>query len=121
MEKLTFAQKVMAFLKGGDEAKIARFETKLTKFYSKQIAMRKDQIETFQDKKKDAQESLTDGITSVDLDKIQNTDSLEAYVKEYHNKIQRLSDEVNEFDEKIDNLQEEIKKLEATQTLIFNS
>lgn len=121
MEKATFVERVLAFLKGGDSAKVTRFSGKLAKYYEKQIAMRKDQIETAEDKKKDAEETLADAVSNVDLERIQNTDSLEAYVVEYHKSIAKLSATVKGFDEEIESLNEEIESLEEIRDLIFGA
>ena len=119
MENVTFVKRVITFLKGGDEQKVTRFASKLNKYYDKQISIRKEKIESLQDKIQDKEESLNDLITNVDLEKIQTVEKMDSYVGQYHNLVQSAKREMVTLQEEIDNVQEEIDALEETRDLIF--
>jgi TolA-binding protein len=119
MSTKSFAAKVIEFLKGGEEAKMARFESKLSKYVAKQISMRTDDIETLRDKVADANEVLEETILGVDLEQVNKTDVVENYVPKYVDKVIAARQVVEALEDKIEELQEEIKELEEVKTLIF--
>ena len=119
MKKVTFLERVKAVLKGGDDAKLARFQSKLEKYFEKQIKARKEQIETLQDKIVDAAETLSDTIESVNLESIATTESTEAYCKTYVQKVQSALVNKNNIKDEIISLKEEINELETLKNTIF--
>lgn len=119
MKKVTFLERVKAVLKGGDDAKLARFQSKLEKYFEKQIKARKEQIETLQDKIVDAIETLSDTIESVNLESIATTESTEAYCKTYVQKVQSALSFQTNIEEQIETLEEEIAELENLRNTIF--
>lgn len=109
----TFAQKLFIYLKGGDDAKLLRFDTKLRKFLAKQQDARKDEIENLTEKLSDAKDSLNDTVLSVELDRIQNADAVESYCRDYTQKVLKSLDEIDELTEKIKTKQEEIARFDG--------
>ena len=120
MSKKTLAQRVLVFLKGGDEAKLQRFESKLEKYFSKQISQRKDFIETLQEKIIDAKERLNDVILSVDINKVNAVEGAEGYCPVYVQTVQNQLNVIKELEFQIEAIQEEIDSLDEVQEAINN-
>lgn len=120
MKKQTLTDRVLAYLQGGDKAKLSRFETKFEKYLAKQISMRQDQISNLEEKIVDAKEELNETILKVDLERINHTDSAESYVVTYLRGIQAKEAVVDGFQEQIDTLKAEIKALEKTQETVYS-
>jgi len=77
-------QRVIDFVKGGDEGKLARFHKNTLKFWDKQIKANQSEMEKLDDQIddkreviKDLQEKLTETVVSVDLEKIKTTEQTE--------------------------------------------
>lgn len=119
MTKSTFTQKVLAFLKGGEEAKMERFSAKLSKYLSKQKSMRLDQIETLREKIADANEALEETILNVNLDSVNKTESVEGYIPSYLRRVKEAKATVEILEEQIETLEEEIAEFESLDSLIF--
>lgn len=118
MSKRSLASKVLAYLKGGDEAKLVRFESKLEKFFKKQIEMRKENITNLEEKIADAKEHLNEMILSVDLGKVNSTDSAEGYVPDYVETLQAQQEVITDLEFEITTLKEEITSLENLKNTI---
>lgn len=121
MKQTTFVEKVLAFLKGGDEAKVVRFESKVVKYLKKQIAQRKDELESLEDKVTDAKEALAEVVVNVDVNRINNTDSTEDYAVTYVSSVDEAMEEVEDLESEIEGLEAEIERLEKIQATIFPS
>lgn len=119
MTKLSFTQKVIAFLKGGEEAKMERFSSKLSKYISKQKSMRLEKIETLRDKIADANEVLEETILNVNLDSVNKTEGVEGYIPSYLRGIQQAKGTIEAYESEIEQLESEIKEFEDLETLIF--
>ena len=119
MKKNTWLQRITAVLKGGDDAKLVRFQTKLEKYFDKQIKQREDSIETLRDKITDASDNLNDVIESVNLDRIATTEGAESYCKEYTQKVQQAAQTEKNLLDQIEVLEEEITALQELQATIF--
>lgn len=119
MTKKSLVERVMSFLKGGDEAKIARFDGKLRKYLAKQVAMRKERIESLEEKIEDAKEKLEETIENVDPAQINQADSLESYCRDYTDKVERAMDVVTDLEDAIEDLKAEIAKFEAIEATIY--
>ena len=98
MKKLSFIERVKKFIQGGDEAKLARFDSKLQKFFAKQIAKRKEQIESLTDKIADEQERLQETILNVDVQAINSTEGTESYCARYVKSVEQVQDRIDELD-----------------------
>jgi hypothetical protein len=120
MKKVSLVARVLAFVNGGDEAKLIRFESKLDKYFNKQISMREDDIENLEDKIKDAQESLGETILNVSVDSINSTDGAEGYCPTYVQSVMDKMEVVNGLNAKITALKSEITDLKAAQTAIYS-
>lgn len=120
MKKQTLASRVLAFLKGGDEAKLSRFESKLDKYFTKQIAMRKDAIETLEEKVVDATEELNETVVNVDVDRINSTEGAESYVVTYVQRVQEKQEVVDGLKAQIEDLKAEIAKFESLQDTVYS-
>lgn len=120
MKKQTLASRVLAFLKGGDEAKLSRFESKLDKYFTKQIAMRKDKIETLEEKVVDATEELNETVVNVDVDRINSTEGAESYVVTYVQRVQEKQEVVDDLKAQIEDLKAEIAKFESLHDTVYS-
>lgn len=117
-EKKTLVQKIMILIKGGDEAKLMRFEGKLDKYIAKQVSMRKEEIENLQEKVVDAKEEMNDAILNVSAHSIQSADSVESYCKDYSQAVLFRMDKVEELEEQIKTKQEEIDRFNKLKSAI---
>lgn len=113
-----FVQKIMGFIKSGDEGKVIRFSNKLDKYFSVQIRLREDEIETLEEKKIDVAEVLSDSILNVDKERIQSTDDIEDYCVDYVQSNLAKLDSSDDIQEKIDELKAQIDRLKALQSAI---
>lgn len=121
MSVSTIVTKALAFLKGGEEAKMERFFSKTDKYIQKQISMRKDKIETLRDKIADANETLEEAILNVNLEKVNKVETIESYVPQYLRTITDAKASVEALETEIETLETEIKEFEALKTLIFQA
>lgn len=120
MKKVSLVSRALVFLKGGDEAKLIRFESKLEKYFIKQIALRKEQISNLQDKIADAYEAVDEAVVTVAADRIKDTDTAEAYCKTYVQAVESKIDAVEVLESQIEAVEKEIAKLEKIQARIYN-
>lgn len=120
MKKQTLASRVLAFLKGGDEAKLARFESKLEKYFKKQVDMRNEAISNLEEKIADATEELNETVVNVNPESINSTDQAENYVVTYLRGVQAKEAVIASLQEKIDTLKAEIASLEKTQNTVYS-
>ena len=116
--KKSLATRVLAFLKGGDEAKLVRFESKLDKYFKKQISMREDEIETLTEKIVDVTERLNEVVLNVNLDRVNATEGAEGYCPTYVTGVQRQMKVIEELKEQIEAKQAEIDFFKETQAVI---
>ncbi len=120
MKKQSLTERVLNFLKGGDSAKLSRFESKLDKYFTKQVAMRQESISNLEEKIVDAKEELNETVVNVDLERINSTDQAEGYVVSYLRNVQAKEAVVDGLQEQIDTLNAEIKALEKTQATVYS-
>ena len=120
MKKVTLTDRILALLSGGDKAKLVRFESKLEKYFIKQVAMRKEKIENLKEKIVDANEELNEAVLQVNVDVLNSTDSAESYVSTYVNQVQRKFDAKENLEEQISILELEVEKLDKLQASIYS-
>jgi hypothetical protein len=120
MKKASLVQRVLAFVNGGDEQKLVRFETKLGKYFNKQISMRKETIENLEDKINDAQEALDETVVNVNVGAINDADGAENYCEKYVQAVMTKMAIIDEYKEEIKDLNAEIEQLEAAKTAIYS-
>lgn len=82
-DKLSFIERVMAKLSGGDESKIGRFQKRLVKELDDQVSIRTKSIEDNNDKISDIEEEMSDSLLELNLEKIKTTESTKSYVKDF--------------------------------------
>jgi phage shock protein A len=121
VKKTTFVEKVLAFVKGGDDAKLAKFSEKLSKYYANNIASRQAEIDRLSDRIDDANEELEETILNVNLERINKTDSAESYCETYSKAVAQAKAKVDTLEEQVKGLEEEIKQLEELRDLIFGT
>jgi hypothetical protein len=120
MKKSNLKDRVLAFLKGGDEAKLTRFEGKLDKHLAKQISMREDQIETLEEKIVDAKEDLNETILNVNPDSVNTTEGAESYCVTYLKQVRAKRNVILGYENQIAALQEEIAEFKADEAAIYS-
>lgn len=120
MKKSNLKDRVLAFLKGGDEAKLTRFEGKLDKHLAKQISMREDQIETLEEKIVDAKEDLNETILNVNPDSVNTTEGAENYCVTYLKQVRAKRNVILGYENQITALQEEIAEFRADEAAIYS-
>lgn len=120
MKKVTLVTRAIAFLKGGDEAKLTRFESKLEKYFKSQIDICNKEIEILNDKLTDAKEELSDYIPNIDIDRIGKADGLESYVKDYVGGLNNLQNVIQELENKIESKKDEIERFNTLQGLVYS-
>jgi len=119
VQKNTLVTKVMAFLKGGDEAKVSRFSGKLEKYIDKQIAIRKEAIETINEKIIDAQETVTEAVTNIEVSEIQTAEKVETYCETYVSNLDNKLSVISELEEQIEEIEGQVSRLEELKKTIF--
>ena len=120
MKKQTLIEKALAYLKGGDEAKMSRFGSKLDKYFEKQKKVKQDKIENLVDKISDAKEELTEVVLKVDLESINKTESTESYCETYVRKVKSKMDLIDQLQAEVDALKEDINQLNALEQTIYS-
>lgn len=119
MERQSLAKRIMAILSGGDEAKLSRFESKLNKYFERQIQMRRDSIETLKEKIVDAKDALGETITNVSVDQMTGTDNTERYVPNYVDAVSKKLDVITRLEADIKTQEEEIAHFEKLKAVIY--
>ena len=119
MKKQTLSTRVLAFLKGGDEAKVSKFEAKLSKEYAAQIKAKEEAIAKLEERIEDAEEVLNETILNVDVTRINNTDSAESYVAIYMRNVRNKRNVIKEYQNDIADIQTEIDELKADQEAVY--
>lgn len=119
MTKTGFVGRVMSFIQGGDEAKITRFSSKVEKYFSKQIASRKEQIESLNEKITDAEEAFSDQINNVDPSRVGTTENSEDYAQTYVKSLNTSYEAIEVLRERVAEIQKEITRLEVLSSRVF--
>lgn len=134
IEKMSIVEKILAFIKGGDESRVSAFINYTVKQYEKTIANRKkaisketedcaDGLERMNDILADYVEEQGSIILSVDVEKIKTRGDIESYYQDYDYKVSRAIAKVEEQKQliedyktksakKIEGFKEEIRKTE---------
>jgi aminoglycoside phosphotransferase len=119
MKKLTFKERIMAFLQGGDDEKISRMEKATKRFFVKQKKQRNDAIDALEEEIIDAKNDLKTALEVVDVSQLGDSKSIDAYVAKYVSGVKRAKDALAERTEKIEAIKEEIKRAEELEAIIF--
>ena len=106
---MNFVKSVLAYIKGGDEGKIVKFQRRATKALKNSIKATESDIEDNESKLEDVNEALADAVINLDMDRLSSTDAIDDYVREYMEKNNSLLTQADEFENKIINGNEEIE------------
>ncbi len=109
----SFLQRALDKLTGGDEAKIARFQKKVVKFATSNVAVRKQEIEDIEEKLADLGEKYEETLLDVNLEAIKTSEGLESYVESYTRKVFAVKDSMDDLTAVIAEKRAEIAKFEA--------
>lgn len=109
--KLSFVERVMALLTGGDQGKVERFYKNTVKHWEKQIKLNNDLISKYEEeideekeKLGDVAEMLQDTIHNVDPAKIQSTELTKTYIEQYTHDIRVVEIRGERIEDKIKDL-----------------
>lgn len=109
--KLSFVERVMALLTGGDQGKVERFHKNTVKHWVKQIKLNNDLISKYEEeideekeKLGDIAELLQETIHNVDPTKIQSTELTKAYIEQYTHDIRVVEIRGERIEDKIKDL-----------------
>jgi chromosome segregation ATPase len=109
--KLTFIERVMNLLTGGDKGKVERFHKTAIKAWEKEIKMNRDKISKLDDDIEDKKETLADleermefTLLNVDPEKIKSVEETKAYVREYTIAIRDVEVDMEKVNDTITNL-----------------
>lgn len=119
MKQVTLVARVLAFLQGGDEAKITRFAGKQEKYLNNQITIRDNKILGLKDRITDAEEALNDAVVNIDVESIKSAEGAENYCPKYTQSIKDKLDAVNNLKQDIKDIEEQIKDLKELKEIIF--
>lgn len=120
MKSQTLVQRWASYLKGGDEAKMARFAAKLARYIKDQISIRERKIEDLQDKlDNDIEDNLNQVIDSLDMNKLATAEQMDEYVRVYVTAVNNASIKGETIELEIANLKEEIANYNKIEKLIF--
>lgn len=111
--KKNFVQRVLAHLKGGEEAQLKRFHKKTVKYCTDQIRIRKDKIEEIGEKLEDKQEEYADALLDIAEDKIKSVDVVIGYVPDYVGKMFAYHGHMDSLKAEIKLKEKEIARFEA--------
>ena len=118
MEKMNWAAKIKAFLKGGDDQKLARMNNRIDKYLSKQQTSRKDSITDLKEKLEDKQEELTSFVNTVDFDKL-SSDTVEAHATSYVRGVVTRLQEIEEIEDDIKSVEKEMDFFKKAEKVIY--
>lgn len=105
----SFIQKVVDFLKLGEEGKITRFQKYVSKDVNNQIKARNEQIEDLREKINDANDRKQEYLVNVDMERLNSTDNTKAYSSQYIRGYMAIQEEINNLNEQITTKETEIK------------
>ena len=115
---MTFVKSVLAYIKGGDEGKILKFQKRAVKALKNNIKATQSDIEDFESKLEDVNEALTDAAINLDMERLSSTDAIDAYVQEYMERNNSLLSDADELADKILNANDEISSYEKLLEII---
>lgn len=104
-----FIARVIAFIKGGDEAKLGKFQRLAIRHAEEQISIRESSIETLKMTREDKEEELEEATLNINLEKIQKTEDVKKYVPAYFSGIRAKQMEIEKINSEIEEHQTQIK------------
>lgn len=118
MKTTNFVSSVLAFHKGGDEAKVTRFADRYIKANNKQISIRKDEIGDIKEAIDDLDEKTREDLISVNLDSIKTSDNIDSYINVYRStQLSNLRAKTS-LEARVAELEAEIVEFEALNAML---
>lgn len=114
----SFIDRVLSFLKGGDEEKLKRFQRKANKYAESQIEAFTRKIEDLDDTMTDVQDRLNETIVNIDMDRIQSTDETKGYISDYFDRVSKIENEIEKVQAAKEECLEQIKKYEKIRSYL---
>ena len=133
--KFTIVQRIIAFIKGGDESKIISFvemierhsKNEVKKLKMNLVRLEQDHkmsLEEIDDKIEDTELRVSEAYVNIDVEKIQTKESQKSYMEVYmrnisqeENELQRLKETrekvIESYNDKKKSYNEQIEKIEA--------
>lgn len=115
---MTFVEKVLDFIQGGEEGKISKFQKENLKGLERQIRIRKEEIEQNETSIGEKQDELYEASLSIDVDRIKTVQDRALYIEKYNEKLWVVLDEIESLRTLNDNLSEEINRFETIVKLL---
>lgn len=118
MKKLSLKDRIIAAAKGGDEAKIAKFVTKVDKYLERQRKELFEAIEKVKDRIEDAEEALKEMVEHPDLDNLK-VEGGANYVPKYLKNIQNQLDDISMLEFEMEEIEEKLEKLTKIEEAVY--
>ncbi len=119
--KKSFVDRILAKLQGGDQSNLERFYDKLEKFFKSQIRIKREKIETIEDRIKDQLGDVQETILNIDVNSLKKGQDADDYCPTYVAAVDKSRKAVEKSKLEIEAIEDEIKDLEANRDLILAS
>lgn len=116
MATKTFLERVMAFITGGDEGKISRFQKRGISQLKQTVSALEAEIDTLNLKKDDAVEAQGEALINIKVERLGSVEQIDAYFVEFLREQQAAEKKVTDINEEIKKVNDKIaeaKKLIA--------
>ena len=110
---MSFVQKVLTMIKGGDQGKVERFYKRLKTGLSDQIEARRREKGDLWEKVEDLNETFDVDLYTIDLAKLKDTESIKKAAADHVEKLLKNKREVRQTQEQMDKIGEEIEHLQS--------
>lgn len=101
VEKKSFEERVMEFLKGGDKKRLSKFKKGIITWAKDQIKEINARIEKNRDRLEESEDNLDEYLLAVELSRITNTDDRDEYVLEYVSGYDKMIVDIDQLKENI--------------------
>ena len=117
-QKKSFVEKVMEFLKGGDEKNLRRFHKRFIKDNDRQIKYYYDKNETLNEALLDTEDQIAETVLNVDLSRINSVGDCDSYISTYRKQLNDLINLKDDLIEQIENNDIQIERYELLSKLV---
>ena len=114
----SLVERIMEHLKGGEKAKLVKFQKGTVKYLDTQVRLIQERIEKNEDLVEEKLEELNDYLLEVSFEKIAKTELRSDYIKDYVQGYDNRMDEVEELKEEIENDKALIKRREELKKVV---
>lgn len=114
----TFVERVKAFFEGGDDRKIARFQSKAVQTWQDNIDLAKREVKESKEKIEDHREALAEASINVDLERIKSVDTLDSYIASYTSRLGEIQAKIRAEEAKQKSAEERIAQFESLIALV---